>query len=153
MKTCAWANPQSTATLSLVAHAILHANTRFPLLLTGFRQRRRHVVREPAYTSHGCPHLVESIPCEDPVCFRWHVAFEEPCALSEGVCGPGIKSQSFVCVTAQGTAHGGLSSRLPRGVAWHWSRARVEGVTRKCGEIAPKLAVFLLFFGCKDVVR
>nr|XP_023677065.1 thrombospondin type-1 domain-containing protein 7B-like isoform X1 [Paramormyrops kingsleyae] len=82
----------------------LHDNCLEPQGRKGFRQRRRHVVREPAYTSRGCPHLVESIPCEDPVCFRWHVAFEEPCALSEGACGPGIKSQSFICVTAQDSA-------------------------------------------------
>ena len=59
---------------------------------------------EAAGVSDSCPHLLESMPCEDPVCFQWHVASEGACATTQGACGPGTANQTIVCVSTKGTA-------------------------------------------------
>ncbi|MFT7808606.1 thrombospondin type-1 domain-containing protein 7B-like [Arapaima gigas] len=79
----------------------LHDNCLDPQARKGFRQRRRHVIREPAVAPQGCPHLAEALQCENPVCFQWHVEPEEPCVPHEGACGPGILSQSARCVNTR----------------------------------------------------
>ncbi|MFT7818109.1 thrombospondin type-1 domain-containing protein 7B-like [Arapaima gigas] len=92
----------------------VHDNCQDPQGKRGFRQRRRLVVREPAGTSQGCPHLVESMPCEDPNCFQWSFSAlpggkeeeeeeEEPCVPTD-TCGPGSRAQAVRCVDAQGRA-------------------------------------------------
>uniref|UniRef100_A0A8C9U5U9 Thrombospondin type-1 domain-containing protein 7A n=1 Tax=Scleropages formosus TaxID=113540 RepID=A0A8C9U5U9_SCLFO len=86
----------------------IHDNCLDPQGKRGFRQRRRLVVREPEGTTQGCPHLVESMPCEDPVCFRWSVSpvsgqkEEELCVPTDGQCGPGTRAQAVRCVDAHG---------------------------------------------------
>uniref|UniRef100_A0A8C9SRK1 Thrombospondin type-1 domain-containing protein 7A n=1 Tax=Scleropages formosus TaxID=113540 RepID=A0A8C9SRK1_SCLFO len=82
----------------------LHDNCLDPQGRKGFRQRWRHVIREPADMPQGCPHLVEAVPCEDPVCFQWRVEPEEPCVPHKGACGPGILSQSAQCINTRGAA-------------------------------------------------
>lgn len=47
------------------------------------------------------PHLVESIPCEDPTCYLWQ-ANEEPCIPTNGSCGPGTAIQNVSCVNTEG---------------------------------------------------
>lgn len=47
------------------------------------------------------PHLVESIPCEDPTCYLWQ-ANEEPCIPTNGSCGPGTAIQNVSCINTEG---------------------------------------------------
>ncbi|KAG7464148.1 hypothetical protein MATL_G00184190 [Megalops atlanticus] len=82
----------------------LHDNCMDPQGRKGFRQRRRLVLREPTGTSQSCPHLTESMPCEDPTCFLWRVTEEQPCTPKKEPCGPGTRNQSAICVHAQGEA-------------------------------------------------
>lgn len=49
-----------------------------------------------------CPHLVESVPCEDPVCYLWQVQQEGRCVPAKSPCGPGTAVQSVTCVSAEG---------------------------------------------------
>ncbi|KAL2081496.1 hypothetical protein ACEWY4_023349 [Coilia grayii] len=102
--------------------ACLHDNCMEPQGRKGFRQRRRQVLSEAAGGSDGCPHLLESMPCEDPVCFQWHVLSEDACAITtttattaptaattitvtatQGACGSGTANQTVVCISAEGT--------------------------------------------------
>lgn len=50
----------------------------------------------------NCVHLLESMPCEDPVCFQWHVQSESACVPSNGNCGNGTRTQIAACVNSQG---------------------------------------------------
>ncbi|XP_072556633.1 thrombospondin type-1 domain-containing protein 7B-like isoform X1 [Paramormyrops kingsleyae] len=70
----------------------------------GFRQRARHVLREPAGMTQDCPHLVESMACEDPVCFHWLVSSTQPCEAADGRCGAGSQAQIVLCVDSEGEA-------------------------------------------------
>ncbi|XP_036396447.1 thrombospondin type-1 domain-containing protein 7B [Megalops cyprinoides] len=78
----------------------LHDNCMEPQGKKGFRQRTRWVLGEAA--GESCPHLTESMPCEDPACFAWQVASEEPCVPSGGTCGPGTQTLGLICASAQG---------------------------------------------------
>lgn len=71
--------------------------------LSGFRQRRREALWQSSSPPETCPHLVESIPCEDPACYLWQVQQEERCIPTKGSCGPGAAAQNMTCVTAEGT--------------------------------------------------
>lgn len=71
------------------------------LLFPGFRMRQRQVVVDPVGTLAGCPHLVESIPCEDARCHEWLVA-EGPCVTDRGKCGPGHRVLKAVCRSRRG---------------------------------------------------
>ncbi|XP_064167589.1 thrombospondin type-1 domain-containing protein 7B isoform X1 [Anguilla rostrata] len=83
--------------------ACLHDNCMEPQgRKAGFRQRRRQVLRGPAGASGGCPHLTESIPCEDPVCYLWRARPGGPCVPAEGACGPGRQERSALCTDARG---------------------------------------------------
>uniref|UniRef100_H3D083 Thrombospondin type-1 domain-containing protein 7A n=1 Tax=Tetraodon nigroviridis TaxID=99883 RepID=H3D083_TETNG len=66
----------------------------------GFRQRRREVLWESGSHLETCPHLVESIPCEDPTCFLWQIK-EEPCIPTSGSCGHGTAIQNVSCVSIE----------------------------------------------------
>uniref|UniRef100_A0A669PYP8 Thrombospondin type-1 domain-containing protein 7A n=1 Tax=Phasianus colchicus TaxID=9054 RepID=A0A669PYP8_PHACC len=80
----------------------------------GFRMRQRHVIVDPVGTLAGCPHLVESIPCEDPTCYEWIVS-EGICVADHGKCGPGKHILKTVCKNKKGEEvpyH--LCSELPR---------------------------------------
>lgn len=48
-----------------------------------------------------CPHLVESVPCEDPMCYRW-LAFEGICIPDHGKCGLGHRILKAVCQNDRG---------------------------------------------------
>ncbi|XP_078454669.1 thrombospondin type-1 domain-containing protein 7A-like [Lampetra planeri] len=54
----------------------------------------------------GCPHLVESIPCEDARCHRWHVAEVSICIPGNTKCGTGTQFQRVVCYDRHGTEAG-----------------------------------------------
>lgn len=71
--------------------------------LSGFRQRRREVLWESSSPPETCPHLVESIPCEDPACYLRQVQQEERCIPTKSSCGPGTAVQNVTCVSAEGT--------------------------------------------------
>ncbi|XP_041329117.1 thrombospondin type-1 domain-containing protein 7B [Pyrgilauda ruficollis] len=67
----------------------------------GFRMRQRQVVVDPVGTLAGCPHLVESIPCEDARCHEWVVS-EGACVTDRGRCGPGHRVLEAVCKSRKG---------------------------------------------------
>ncbi|XP_038645858.1 thrombospondin type-1 domain-containing protein 7B isoform X2 [Scyliorhinus canicula] len=69
----------------------------------GFKMRRRHVVREPTGNTGRCPHLVESIHCEEPVCYHWHLLEDSLCvAENYQTCGRGTFNQTALCKSNQG---------------------------------------------------
>ncbi|XP_067891134.1 thrombospondin type-1 domain-containing protein 7B isoform X2 [Heterodontus francisci] len=69
----------------------------------GFKMRRRHVVREPTGNAGRCPHLVEAIHCEEPVCYHWHLLEESRCvAENNRTCGRGTYNQIILCKNNQG---------------------------------------------------
>lgn len=70
--------------------------------LSGFRQRRRELLWESSSPLETCPHLVESVPCEDPACYLWQVQHEERCIPTKSPCGPGTAVQNVTCVSAEG---------------------------------------------------
>uniref|UniRef100_A0A8C3TQM7 Thrombospondin type 1 domain containing 7B n=1 Tax=Catharus ustulatus TaxID=91951 RepID=A0A8C3TQM7_CATUS len=79
----------------------------------GFRMRQRQVVVDPVGTLAGCPHLVESIPCEDARCHEWVVS-EGSCVTDRGKCGPGHRVLKAVCKSRKGEeAPHHLCSELP----------------------------------------
>lgn len=63
--------------------------------------RQRQVVVEAVGTPAGCPHLIESIPCEDPLCYEWIVS-EGVCVTDRGKCGPGKRMLKAVCENKKG---------------------------------------------------
>uniref|UniRef100_A0A803WA16 Thrombospondin type-1 domain-containing protein 7A n=1 Tax=Ficedula albicollis TaxID=59894 RepID=A0A803WA16_FICAL len=67
----------------------------------GFRMRQRQVMVDPVGTLAGCPHLVESIPCEDARCHEWVVS-EGSCVPHRGRCGPGHRVLKAVCTSRTG---------------------------------------------------
>ncbi|NXT48186.1 THS7B protein, partial [Pluvianellus socialis] len=67
----------------------------------GFRMRQRQVIVDPVGTLAGCPHLIESIPCEDPVCYEWIIS-EGICVADHGKCGPGNRKLKAVCKNKKG---------------------------------------------------
>ncbi|KAF4788173.1 thrombospondin type-1 domain-containing protein 7B-like protein [Turdus rufiventris] len=71
------------------------------VLFPGFRMRQRQVVVDPVGTLAGCPHLVESIPCEDARCHEWVVS-EGSCVTDRGKCGPGHRVLKAVCKSRKG---------------------------------------------------
>uniref|UniRef100_A0A665UXM7 Thrombospondin type-1 domain-containing protein 7A n=1 Tax=Echeneis naucrates TaxID=173247 RepID=A0A665UXM7_ECHNA len=68
----------------------------------GFRQRRRESLWESISSPDACPHLVESIPCEDPACYLWQIQPEGSCILNKGTCGPGTVVHNVTCVNSEG---------------------------------------------------
>ncbi|NWT41467.1 THS7B protein, partial [Chroicocephalus maculipennis] len=92
----------------------LHENCQDHHGRRGFRMRQRQVIVEPVGTLAGCPHLIESIPCEDPVCYEWIVS-EGICVTDHGKCGPGNRMLKAVCKNKKGeeVPHH-LCSDLPR---------------------------------------
>ncbi|NWX72371.1 THS7B protein, partial [Alca torda] len=92
----------------------LHENCQDHHGRRGFRMRQRQVIVDPAGTLAGCPHLIESIPCEDPVCYKWIVS-EGICVTDHGKCGPGNRMLKAVCKnkTGEEVPHH-LCSDLPR---------------------------------------
>ncbi|NXP12520.1 THS7B protein, partial [Thinocorus orbignyianus] len=92
----------------------LHENCQDHHGKRGFKMRQRQVIVDPVGTLAGCPHLIESIPCEDPVCYEWIVS-EGICVTDHGRCGPGNRMLKAVCKNKKGeeVPHH-LCSDLPR---------------------------------------
>ncbi|KAI5186224.1 Thrombospondin Type-1 Domain-Containing Protein 7B [Manis pentadactyla] len=63
--------------------------------------RQRHVLMEATGPAGNCPHLVESVPCEDPMCYRW-LATEGICIPDNGKCGLGHRILKAVCQNDRG---------------------------------------------------
>ncbi|KAF7655323.1 hypothetical protein LDENG_00057900 [Lucifuga dentata] len=82
--------------------ACLHDNCEEPQGRKGFRHRRRVVMWESSRHPDTCPHLVESIPCEDPACFLWQVQPQGRCIPTKGSCGPGTAVQNVTCINSEG---------------------------------------------------
>uniref|UniRef100_A0A3B4YAH4 Thrombospondin type-1 domain-containing protein 7A n=1 Tax=Seriola lalandi dorsalis TaxID=1841481 RepID=A0A3B4YAH4_SERLL len=80
--------------------ACLHDNCREPQGKK-FRQRKRKVLWESSSSPETCPHLVESVPCEDPTCYLWQVQQEGSCIPNKGSCGPGTAVQNVTCVSSE----------------------------------------------------
>lgn len=78
------------------------SDTAPPLSLSGFRQRRREVLWQSSHPLETCPHLVESIPCDNPICYLWQAKQEEKCIPTKGSCGPGTAILNMTCVSAEG---------------------------------------------------
>jgi len=73
------------------------------VLPTGFKLRKRRIANEPTGGTGNCPHLVEAIPCEEPVCFDWLLAALEECVPdNERPCGPGTQNPRVQCVDSDG---------------------------------------------------
>uniref|UniRef100_A0A663NAP1 Thrombospondin type 1 domain containing 7B n=1 Tax=Athene cunicularia TaxID=194338 RepID=A0A663NAP1_ATHCN len=92
----------------------LHENCQDRHGRRGFRMRQRQVIVDPVGALADCPHLIESIPCEDPVCYEWIVS-EGICVTDHGKCGPGNRILKAVCKNKKGeeVSHH-LCSELPR---------------------------------------
>ncbi|XP_048455532.1 thrombospondin type-1 domain-containing protein 7B [Rhincodon typus] len=74
-----------------------------PQRTKGFKMRRRHVIREPTGNVGRCPHLVEAIHCEEPVCYHWHVLEQSLCVTENNqTCGRGTYNQTILCKNNQG---------------------------------------------------
>jgi len=73
--------------------------------------RQRQVIVDPVGTLTACPHLVESIPCEDPVCYEWIVS-EGMCVTDHGKCGPGNRILKAVCKNKKGALQYCLNSPM-----------------------------------------
>lgn len=61
---------------------------------------------ESSSSPEACPHLVESVPCEDPTCYLWQVQQEGSCVPDKASCGPGSAVQNVTCVSYQGNVVG-----------------------------------------------
>uniref|UniRef100_A0A8C2WQS4 Thrombospondin type-1 domain-containing protein 7A n=1 Tax=Cyclopterus lumpus TaxID=8103 RepID=A0A8C2WQS4_CYCLU len=69
----------------------------------GFKLRKRKIANEPTGGTGNCPHLVEAIPCEDPICYDWLVVKLEECIPdNEKECGPGTQIPQVQCVNSDG---------------------------------------------------
>ncbi|NWS68862.1 THS7B protein, partial [Crotophaga sulcirostris] len=79
----------------------LHENCQDHHGRRGFRMRQRQVIVDPVGILAGCPHLVESLPCEEPVCYKWTVS-EGVCVPDRGKCGPGNRVLKAVCENRKG---------------------------------------------------
>ncbi|XP_034041977.1 thrombospondin type-1 domain-containing protein 7B [Thalassophryne amazonica] len=82
--------------------ACLHDNCNESQGRKGFRQRRREVLWESSSPSETCPHLVESIPCDNPTCYLWQVQPEGRCIPNKSSCGSGTAIHNVTCVNAEG---------------------------------------------------
>ncbi|XP_028628963.1 thrombospondin type-1 domain-containing protein 7B [Grammomys surdaster] len=86
----------------------VYENCHDPQGKKGFRMRQRHVLMESTGPMGRCPHLAESIPCEDPMCHRW-LASEGICIPDHGKCGLGHRILKAICQNEQGEeVSGGL---------------------------------------------
>uniref|UniRef100_A0A8C6TPE6 Thrombospondin, type I, domain containing 7Ba n=1 Tax=Neogobius melanostomus TaxID=47308 RepID=A0A8C6TPE6_9GOBI len=79
----------------------LHDNCKEPQGKKGFRSRTREVLWVSSSPADTCPHLVESMPCEDPTCYRWDIQ-EGTCVPSQSHCGPGTVALARFCQSTPG---------------------------------------------------
>ncbi|XP_053568516.1 LOW QUALITY PROTEIN: thrombospondin type-1 domain-containing protein 7B [Bombina bombina] len=80
----------------------IHENCLLPQGRKGFRLRRRNIIVEPTGTDGNCPHLEETIPCDDPVCYSWVVSGELHCVPENGECGHGKYQLNTTCKDVNG---------------------------------------------------
>ncbi|XP_069081179.1 thrombospondin type-1 domain-containing protein 7B [Pleurodeles waltl] len=80
----------------------MHENCQDPLGRKGYRLRRRNAVIESTGESGVCPHLVESIFCEDPTCYQWVISGKDACVPDNGECGHGHYMVKPVCKNEKG---------------------------------------------------
>lgn len=66
-----------------------------------------------------CPHLVESIPCEEPACYLWQVQ-QGKCTPNKSSCGPGTVVQSAKCISAEGTVSS-FSNTIMKLIKRYWT--------------------------------
>ncbi|XP_071072572.1 thrombospondin type-1 domain-containing protein 7B isoform X2 [Dasypus novemcinctus] len=90
----------------------MHENCRDPQGRKGFRIRQRHVLVEATGPAGHCPHLLESVPCEDPKCFRW-LATEGICIPDHGKCGLGHRILKAACKNERGEDVSGSFCPVP----------------------------------------
>ncbi|XP_051059971.1 thrombospondin type-1 domain-containing protein 7B-like [Phodopus roborovskii] len=90
----------------------VHENCHDPQGKKGFRMRQRHVLMESTGPTGHCPHLVESMPCEDPMCYRW-LASEGICIPDHGKCGLGHRILKAVCQNERGEEVSGSLCPVP----------------------------------------
>ncbi|XP_004626441.1 thrombospondin type-1 domain-containing protein 7B [Octodon degus] len=90
----------------------IHENCRDPQGRKGFRTRQRHILMESTGPAGHCPHLVESVPCEDPMCYRWW-ASEGICIPDHGKCGMGHRILKAVCQDEKGEEVSGSLCPMP----------------------------------------
>nr|XP_045006889.1 thrombospondin type-1 domain-containing protein 7B isoform X3 [Jaculus jaculus] len=89
-----------------------HENCQDPQGRKGFKMRQRHVLMESTGPTGQCPHLVEAVPCEDPMCHRWLVS-EGICIPDHGKCGMGHRILKAICQDHQGEAVSGSLCPMP----------------------------------------
>ncbi|XP_068101989.1 thrombospondin type-1 domain-containing protein 7B [Hyperolius riggenbachi] len=82
----------------------VHENCRDPHGRKGFKFRRRPAVLEIMNSGGICPHLVESVPCEDPVCYKWAISGELHCVPENRECGHGRYHVNTTCRGQDGQA-------------------------------------------------
>uniref|UniRef100_A0A8C5MBU9 Thrombospondin type-1 domain-containing protein 7A n=1 Tax=Leptobrachium leishanense TaxID=445787 RepID=A0A8C5MBU9_9ANUR len=70
----------------------------------GLKLRKRHVLVEVTGADGHCLHLLESIPCDDPVCYRWAVSGDLHCLPENGECGHGRYQVNTTCRDESGFA-------------------------------------------------
>ncbi|XP_024099324.3 thrombospondin type-1 domain-containing protein 7B [Pongo abelii] len=90
----------------------IHENCHDPQGKKGFRTRQRHVLMESTGPAGHCPHLVESVPCEDPMCYRW-LASEGICFPDHGKCGLGHRILKAICQNDHGEDVSGSLCPVP----------------------------------------
>ncbi|XP_066202247.1 thrombospondin type-1 domain-containing protein 7B [Saccopteryx leptura] len=95
----------------------VHENCHDPQGRKGFRMRRRHVLMESTGPAGHCPHLIESVLCEDPVCYQWLVS-EGLCIPNNGKCGLGHRILKAVCQNDQGEDVSGNLCPTPPPPEW-----------------------------------
>ncbi|KAM4697904.1 thrombospondin type-1 domain-containing protein 7B [Rhinophrynus dorsalis] len=74
-----------------------HEHCQDPQGRKGFKWRKRRIIIESTGPSGNCPHLVESIPCDEPVCYSWAVSGELHCVPENGECGHGKYQVNTTC--------------------------------------------------------
>ncbi|KAM9305159.1 thrombospondin type-1 domain-containing protein 7B [Gastrophryne carolinensis] len=75
----------------------IHENCQDPHGKKGFKFRRRHVLLESINGGESCPHLEESVPCDDPLCYKWAISGEFNCVPENGECGHGRYHLNTTC--------------------------------------------------------
>ncbi|XP_077303892.1 thrombospondin type-1 domain-containing protein 7B isoform X1 [Lithobates pipiens] len=82
----------------------IHENCQDPHGRKGFKFRRRHVLLKSENIERSCPHLVESVPCDDPVCYKWAISGQLHCVPENGDCGHGRYHINSTCRGQNGEA-------------------------------------------------
>ncbi|XP_070587525.1 thrombospondin type-1 domain-containing protein 7B [Erythrolamprus reginae] len=67
----------------------------------GFKMRHRYIVVDSIGNSENCPHLMEAIPCDNPICYDWSIS-EGNCYPYNGICGQGNRVLYAQCKNNNG---------------------------------------------------